>query len=144
MKHKTAITRRKPSAPMQYLLTTNRLCGRMLDWGCGKGFDAQYFGMTGYDPYYCSTLPSGQFDTITSNYVLNVIKSPKVRQSVMRAILSYLKPDGMAYISVRNDLTNLNGYTKIGTWQGKVELDLPIVFKKSGQFIIYELSHAKH
>lgn len=124
---------------MKYLLDNGLLCGRILDYGCGHGFDADLLRVAGYDPYYRSTLPSGQFDTITCNYVLNVIESPKERQSVVRRILSLLSMGGKAYITVRNDLTSLNGRTKIGTWQGKIDLDLPVVHKKSGQYVIYLL-----
>jgi len=96
--------------------------------------------MEGYDPYHRPVKLSGKFETITCNYVLNVIESPQERLSVMRAILSYLKKTGKAYISVRKDLTNLNGCTKIGTWQGNIELDLPIVCKGS-HYVIYLLEH---
>lgn len=138
MVHKTAIKRRKPSAPAKKLYTDGKLLGRRLDYGCGYGVDSGLYCMVGYDPYYRNVKPRGQFDTITCTYVLNVIESPSERDAVIRTIQSLLTEDGKAYITVRNDLKNLNGYTKIGTWQGKVELDLPILYKNSG-FITYVL-----
>ena len=123
---------------MRRLLDDNRLIGRCLDYGCGHGFDCDHLEMVGYDPYYRPLIPNGYFDTITCNYVLNVIESPQEREFVLGAIPLFLKENGKAYISVRNDLTNLNSYTKIGTWQGKIELDLPIVYKCNG-FVTYLL-----
>ena len=139
LRHKTAIKRKSISAPAKKLAKENRLAGRCLDYGCGYGFDCDNLGMIGYDPYHRSVEPRGNFDTILCTYVLNVIESPSERDMVLRAIQSLLKKNGKAYISVRNDLTSLNGYTKIGTWQGKIELDLPILYKNSG-FITYELT----
>jgi hypothetical protein len=138
LRHKTAIVRYSLSLPMRRLFKEQKLKGRLLDYGCGRGYDATTLNMTGYDPHYAPAKPLGQFDTITCNYVLNVIESRSERDAVLETIRKKLKPEGKAYISVRNDLTNLKGYTKIGTWQGKIELDLPILYKNSG-FITYVL-----
>ena len=47
--YKTAKSRQTLSVPMRYL----RLClnGRLLDYGCGKGSDADALGMEKYDPH---------------------------------------------------------------------------------------------
>jgi len=140
--YKTAITRKVLAAPTKLLLTRGLLSGRILDYGCGKGFCCDYLGCEGYDPYYRQALPTGEFDTIYPTYVLNVVESSKERALVVRHILSLLKDNGKAYISVRKDLTALNGYTTIGTWQGDIELNLPVVYKKKNSYIIWELSHA--
>jgi 2-polyprenyl-3-methyl-5-hydroxy-6-metoxy-1,4-benzoquinol methylase len=135
---KTAIKRRAVSAPMRKLINNDRMVGRCLDYGCGHGFDCDHLDIFGYDPYHRNVKPRGSFDTITCTYVLNVIESPSERDMVLRTIRSLLSKNGKAYITVRNDLTNLNGYTKIETWQGKVKLNLPILYKNSG-FITYVL-----
>ena len=44
----TAIARRKPSSPM--ILLRDEIFGECLDYGCGRGFDCDYFGIDGYDP----------------------------------------------------------------------------------------------
>ena len=137
--HKTAITRNKPSAPMMRLKASGRLKGRVLDYGCGKGFDASHFGMDSYDPHYQPDMPDGLFDTIVCNYVLNVIESVEERERVVADIRSRLTDSGRAYITVRADKNALNGRTKIGTWQGMIVLDAPIVTKDSG-FVTYCVS----
>lgn len=136
--HKTAIARKNPSAPMKRLAADGRLVGRTLDFGCGRGYDASHFCMESYDPHYQPVMPEGRFDTITCNYVLNVIESAEEREAVVMALRSMLAQYGTAYITVRNDKRALNGTTRTGTWQGLVTLNLPVVHKCAG-YITYEL-----
>jgi hypothetical protein len=58
---------------MRFLNSLGLLRGKMLDYGCGRGFDAEYYGMDKYDPHYAPEFPKIKFDTITCNYVLNVV-----------------------------------------------------------------------
>ncbi len=136
--YKTAIARKSPSVPMKRLATAGRLVGRMLDYGCGRGCDARTYGMDSYDPHFQPVMPDGTFETITCNYVLNVIASESERESVLRDIRSRLSAGGCAYITVRNDRKALNGYTSKGTWQGLVVLDLPVVHK-CADYITYAM-----
>jgi 2-polyprenyl-3-methyl-5-hydroxy-6-metoxy-1,4-benzoquinol methylase len=121
---------------MQYLLDNELLQGEVLDFGCGKGFDAERLGIDSYDPHYKPTWPHACYDVITCNYVLNVIKNKWERDLVISNCLNLLYPDGVLYISIRNDKRNLNGYTKIGTWQGYIELPFEIVNKTAG-YVLY-------
>jgi 2-polyprenyl-3-methyl-5-hydroxy-6-metoxy-1,4-benzoquinol methylase len=128
--HLTAIARKKLSLPTRYLLKFNLLEGKILDFGCGKGFDTDFlasegFNITGYDPYFRPEAPTGQFDTIICNYVLNVI-SEKEQGEVLDYINHLLSKGGFAYISVRRDIKK-EGYTKRGTFQRNVVLNLPIL-----------------
>jgi hypothetical protein len=136
--HKTAIKRKKMSAPAYMLHKNDMIIGRTLDYGSGHGFDANALGIDQYDPHHSPKIPPGTFNTIICTYVLNVIPDFRERMKVLSDIRYRLADGGKAYISVRNDLTNLNGWTKIGTWQGKIELDLPIVYKTAG-FVTYLL-----
>ncbi len=136
--HLTAISRKKLSAPMRHLCNAALLVGRCLDYGCGRGFDADELEMVGYDPHHRTRKPRGKFDTITCNYVLNVIESASERASVVAVLRSLLRKGGKAYISVRNDKANLNGLTSRGTWQGLIDLDLPLV-KSTAGFKMYLL-----
>jgi len=136
--HKTAISRKGPSAPMKWLDKHGLLVGEMLDFGCGKGADADAYCMDRYDPYYQPVVPGMLYDTITCNYVLNVIESEAERLTVIANLLALLTDDGVAYITVRNDKDKLNGTTRTGTWQGHIVLDLPVVHKCSG-YVIYRL-----
>ena len=121
LSYRTAISRKKLSAPMQFLQKQARLFDRMLDYGCGRGDDADKLGMKKYDPHYFPEFVGGGFEVVTCNYVLNVIENPHERGNVERRIIGKLVPGGDAYITVRNDKKLLNGKTSRGTWQGYVE-----------------------
>ena len=136
--YKTAISRNKASAPVRALNEKGLLVGRMLDYGCGRGRDACEYGMESYDPHFQPVMPDGQFDTIVCNFVLNVIESSAERRAVVQDIQARLAPGGRAFISVRTDKARLNGYTKIGTWQGRITLDAPVVARGSG-YVTYML-----
>lgn len=139
--HKTAIVRRKISSPARYLRDNGRLIGRTLDYGCGKGFDADTLGMEGYDPYYRSVQPTGTYDTITCTYVLNVIEDEAIRLDVLACIAERLSPGGTAYISVRADVKK-DGHTSKGTYQADVRLPLPVVVSNK-QFRMYTFSRCE-
>lgn len=134
--HKTAITRKKASTPCRWLEHNGFIEGRTLDFGCGKGTDADYLYCERYDPYYFSELPSGQFNTILCTYVLNVLL-PEQRTYAINHLLGLLAPGGTAYITVRRDIRN-NGWTKAGTYQEMVELDLKSI-RRCASYEIYEL-----
>lgn len=106
--HLTAIRRTELSVPTRWLLKQGRLKGRILDFGCGLGYDTdelsrQGYDIVGYDNYYRTDPPEGKFDTIICQYVLNVLEQPDQAQ-VMMEVSSLLKPRGMAYYAVRRDL----------------------------------------
>jgi len=135
--YKTAIARNKLSAPAAWLNRAGRLKGRILDYGCGRGGDADRLGWEGYDPHYRQGEPVGLFDTIMCNFVLNVIESHSTRRSVLSAISDLLTEYGRAYITVRTDRSGLSG-RKRHTWQSLIVLDLPVVHRGNG-YITYML-----
>ncbi len=118
--HKTAIARKKLSGPMKWLIAKGYIKkgDSGLDYGCGKGFDADHLGFAGFDPHHRPEMPEGQFDFVTCNYVLNVIEDPQERVNVENILIE--RSTKMTFVAVRNDIKALNGYTKIGTWQGIV------------------------
>ena len=126
---RTAIHRKKPSSPMVWLSEHGMLRGRMLDYGCGHGFDAEHFKMEAYDPHLGPGLPYGTFDTITCVYVLNVLP-PKRRKEVVDKVKSLLRQDGRAYFVVRRDKLTTKG-------QYKVFVNLPVAYSRGGAFDIY-------
>jgi hypothetical protein len=136
--HLTAISRTQLSAPMKMLNDKGLIKGRSLDYGSGRGYDADQLKIEKYDPYYSPIKPSGMFDTIVSNYVLNVIVGPKKRLEVIKTILSMLKPDGVAYITVRRDVKT-SGITSRGTFQDNIELPYESIIKTSG-FETYKIT----
>jgi hypothetical protein len=93
----------------------------MMDFGCGKGFDADFLGVDGWDPYYRrGPIHHNYYKIVTCHYVLNVL--PLVHEaSIIDAIEGLLTDDGEAYISVRRDIER-EGETKINTFQRLVYL----------------------
>ena len=132
--HLTAITRRKLSVPMRSI--TKWLTHPCLDYGCGKGFDADTLHLDKYDPHYFPTRPTKKYDNITCNYVLNVVL-PEEEKNVLTDIDSLLTDDGLAFITVRRDVKT-DGFTRKGTYQRNVELPLRI-YKQTKTYCIYTM-----
>lgn len=133
---KTAITRRAPSAPARQLNKMGLLKGKMLDYGCGKGFDAEFYGMDKYDCYFEPEKPDEAYDTIIAVYVLNTI-FPEEVETIVRDIQGFLKDEGIAYLAVRRDIKR-EGFTQRRTYQWTVVLNLPVVYENT-RFCIYQL-----
>lgn len=144
--HLTAIARKNASAPARWLVDQGLVPGpvyaaliRHLDYGCGRGRDADTFGWDGYDPYYAPTPPVGHYDSITCTFVLNVIESTVERKAVLRRIVSLLKDDGVAYITVRRDV-KIGGYTSRGTYQENIILHDCEVVRETPGYCIYKIT----
>ncbi len=141
--HKTAIVRTVASRPCIWLAKQDRLIGRCLDYGCGRGKDADRFKLESYDPHYGPKLPLGKFDTIICTYVLNCVDTFD-RARIVSKIKKLLKPGGLAYFTVRRDIRKTPGAQKksCGTIQYWVELRepyfTPIRYLPS-QYEIYEI-----
>lgn len=144
----TAIKRTDLSVPTRYLLQHNLLKGRILDFGCGFGFDTdelkrQGFDIVGYDYYYRPDYPTGQFDTIICNYVLNVLES-YAQVEVLMNVSNLLKPTGTAYYAVRRDLEEegfrLHAIHKQYTYQCNVKLPYKSLVSNSS-YELYQYNH---
>ena len=103
--HKTAKARKRLSGPMVHLRNVGLLWGKRLDYGCGRGFDAEVMGFdAAYDPHFRPKLDRRhRFDIITCIYVLNVV-SEEVQREIIADVNSLLLSDGMAYFAVRRDI----------------------------------------
>lgn len=136
--HKTARARKTLSAPAQFLQQQGLLKGRVLDYGCGRGFDADTLGIHGYDPHWRPKLPRGQFDTVLCTFVLNVLPTVEERQKVLESIEALMRHNtrrgckARAYITVRADVAELKGWTAQETWQGLIKLNFPVVHQCKG------------
>jgi hypothetical protein len=94
----TAKARDSASKPMRFYGEAGLLVGEVLDFGCGK--DPHDFAR--YDPAHhpdASAL-NKQWDTVTCNYVLNVLPLEGLRTNVMLSLRSLVRADGHALVSV--------------------------------------------
>jgi len=137
--HLTAIPRKTPSKPCRVIEELGLLknCGRLLDYGCGKGKDVEHLNCEGYDIYYQPELPKRKFDTILCTYVLNMMPI-KEQRAVIKHIRSILKRKGVAYITVRRDFKE-DYLSKKGTYQYVVELKEEVLLE-TDKFCIYKVS----
>lgn len=131
---RTAIKRNKPSAPTQFLMKQEliRKDEDVLDFGCGRGDDVTHYGFDGYDPYFeeYSSYPDQQYDKIICNYVLNVV--PEFTQiRILQQIMELLKPHGIAFITVRRDITE-NYVNRYGVEQRVVHLPYLSIHRTNG------------
>lgn len=144
----TAIERDRISAPTRWLLRNNLLKGKILDFGCGYGFDTDSlkkdgFDIDGYDNYYRNQYPDRKYDIIICQYVLNVLEQNEQAQVLMQ-VSELLKPTGKAYFTVRRDLSTegfrLHVKHKKYTYQSNVILPFESIFV-SDSFEIYQYQH---
>jgi len=137
--YRTAISRRTLSKPMRHLVKLDVLpCPNALDYGCGRGQDADTLGMAKYAPHWhpCPT-PLGIWDVVTCNYVLNVV-TPEVQADILAHIRNLLAEYGVAYITVRRDL-KADVQPGRGCTHRNVVLDLPVEQEVKGSYCMYRL-----
>ncbi len=132
-----AIRRSSPSSAAKWLVNQNLINGRVLDYGCGFGFDADHFGWMGYDPYYRQSLPTGRFDTIVCNHVLNMLTRDSRRQAI-EAIQGLMSDRGVAFLIVPRNIPVSGKVAMRKRIQNYVVLSLPSMFSDE-QFEIYRL-----
>lgn len=131
-----AIKRTKPSRAATLLQPRAR--GRVLDFGCGWGFDADHFGWESFDPYYRPKKPTGTYDTIICISVINAL-SRNNRQRVLEQIQALLADNGRAFLAVPRDLPVTGKLGLHHSLQNYVVLrDLPTVYADE-KLEVYEL-----
>lgn len=132
-----AIRRRSVSRAANWLVQANLIQGRVLDYGCGFGFDADSLGWDAFDPYYRSAPLQGEYDTIVCNHVLNMLTRSS-RTQVIASIQQHLQTSGTAWLAVPR---NIPCRGKVGLRkriQNYVILDLPSVWR-TDNLEIYKL-----
>lgn len=145
----TAKTRSVHSVPVRWLKKHGLLVGRILDYGCGRGFDALQLADEGYeceayDPHFQPIMPTGLFDTIICMYVINVLEKSEQR-AVQADVKRRLRVGGHAYFAVRRDiqregwrLHSANRYT----YQENAKMELPIIYQ-THKFVIYDMKRTE-
>lgn len=123
----TAVRRKKPSQAAAILTAGGLVKGRVLDYGCGYGFDADYFGWDAYDPYYRPIMPAGAYDTIVCTLVLNVL-SRNTRAKALAQIRELLDDAGRAYLAVARNVPPAGKMGIHHSLQNYVVLTLPSAY----------------
>ena len=122
-----AIRRGTVSKTARFLDERRLLRGRVLDYGCGFGFDADHFGWEAYDPHYRQKVPDGLFDTVVCNHVANMLTRDS-RQELFRALQALLAPQGKAYVSVSRRIPKAGKLALRKRIQNYVVLTLPSLY----------------
>src|SRR5262245_20569322 len=124
----TAVKRDKPSQVAEVLASRGLVRGRVLDFGCGFGLDADHFGWESYDPFYRPQEPSGAFDTIVCTLVLNAL-SRNNRAKVLTRLQELLTAEGIAYLGVARNVPVTGKLGVHHSLQNYVVLTLPLIFE---------------
>ena len=144
---RTAIGRRALSSPSRWLRAHKLVHQPCLDYGCGRGSDADRLGCACYDPglqpkaQNVAALQS-QYRTILVHYVLNTVPSASTRAKILADVRKLLLPGGAAYVAVRTDKRALRGRTSRGTWQGEITLPGKPFARGSG-WVMWKLTPRK-
>jgi cyclopropane fatty-acyl-phospholipid synthase-like methyltransferase len=131
-----AIKRTQPSRASTIILPLTK--GRVLDYGCGWGFDADHHGWSSYDPYYRPNKLDPPYDTITCINVINALTRNN-RAKVLAKIQELLAPDGKAYLAVPRNIPVTGKLGIHHSLQNYVVLTLPSIFADE-ELEIYSLT----
>jgi len=115
------------SKTAQVLIDRKLIRGRVLDYGCGYGNDADQLGWDAYDPYYRLAKLTGLYDTIIVNHVVNILTRDS-RMELMEKINDLLAENGTAYISVARNIPKLGKHGPRRRIQNYVILTLPSIY----------------
>jgi SAM-dependent methyltransferase len=132
-----AVRRETVSKTALVLAERKLLRGRILDYGCGFGFDADHFGWEAYDPHYRQKAPEGVFDTIVCNHVANMLTRDS-RRKLFQTLVDLLAPRGKAYLSVSRKIPVTGKLALRKRIQNFVVLTLPSLFRDD-ELEIYRL-----
>jgi len=122
-----APARKALSKTARILIEKKRIRGRVLDYGCGLGHDADLLGWEAYDPYYRPTEPTGLYDTIVVNHVANILTRAS-RAELFARVCTLLVDGGTAYISVARNIPVSGKPGPRRRIQNYVVLTLPSLF----------------
>ena len=120
--HLTAIGRNRRSAPAAQLEEAGLIQGTVLDYGCGRGKDVEFYdNAVGFDLYYCNNpeVLLKKYDTVICTYVANVLDLGE-RKRLYWMLRKLAR--GNIYITVRRNIEE-DGFTSKGTYQETVFIE---------------------
>ena len=120
------------------LLEQGRIHGRVLDYGCGLGFDADQLGWDAFDPYYRPAAPAGPYAVIVCNHVVNIL-TRESRANLIARIDALLAGGGFAYFSTARNIPTTGKRGPRRRIQNYVVLDLPSIYRDEEEEI-YEFA----
>jgi len=122
----TAMSRRKPSAPLAWAYKEGLIESAVFDWGCGKGMDSRWLKEEGlevisYDPFYNNAITPDcvcfeEVRTILLIYILNIIEDRKERESLLYDIKNLSQEDTTVIIAVPR-AKQIESRAKKSTWK---------------------------
>jgi len=122
-----AIRRSTVSVGGKWLVERGHVKGRVLDFGCGFGFDADHFGWDAFDPYYRQQELEGNYDTVICNHVLNMLTRAS-RERTIREIQEILTPSGAAFLIVPRNIPVTGKIALRKRIQNYVTMTLPSIY----------------
>lgn len=126
--------RRALSRTAQVLVDRRLIRGRVLDYGCGLGYDADQLGWEAFDPYYRPTQLSGLYDTIVVNHVANILTRDS-RSELFARVQALLADGGLAYFSVARNIPESGKPGPRRRLQNYVVLTLPSIYADAEEAI---------
>lgn len=134
----TAISRTKASLPARWLFRNHvavHAVDKVLDYGCGRGLDADVYGMDKYDPNYQPDMPDGEYDAILCTYVFNVLNTAERAEAAYYLVGLLNGNFASVFITVRRDLPPEGKQTRHG-YQYNVVLPFHVV-RETSTYCIY-------
>jgi len=125
------------SKTARVLLELQLIRGRVLDYGCGHGFDANNLGWDAFDPYYRPRLFRGPYDTIVVNHVINILTRDS-RAKLYAQVDALLTVGGAAYLSTSRNIPTIGKAGVRQRLQNYIVLTLASVYADDEEEI-YEL-----
>jgi len=135
-----AMKRKSPSKASLILQNLKILNDDVLDFGCGYGFDAEFYNWSKYDPCYHDIFPNKKFKNVICINVLNVV-SKKIRKEIIQNMQELLEEDGIGYLCVPRNIPIKGKYSGFERRpQNYVILSLHSIYKDK-HIEIYELKN---
>lgn len=144
--HPTAIARKALSAPVAYLKAQGvfSTAPTILDFGSGRGYDAEALGADSYDPNgpnpYC---PSGPYHRVLCIYVLNVVPL-RDQKLILTTLKGLVARGGTVHVAVRRDIPETGTSTQFWVRDEVMELHgYELLHRKKKQFDLYQFYNPK-